>query len=133
MTHNNITACHNHSFTMISQAGTAYISGQMKQVDTKKSLLSKQYNEFNDSPFKFEHTKDTAKLNSNIIKKFDFNLNDEINSTSPNTHLSYGLEFRPTEDLVPLLQDHKLWTKTKDLMSNGSKIPLQDMDPVLKE
>ena len=97
------------------------------QVTTIDSLLNKQYEDTKPSQFIFEFTEEAAAHNSNILARNEFDLEQTLGKLAPGTHLEYGSEFRPTSDLEPLLCNHELWPRTKQLLEKGAEIPLKEM------
>ena len=57
------------------------------------------------SPIIYEFNKRAIHHNSEILKKFDYNL-DLLIDSYPSSDLSYGSEFRPVSILAPLLHYH---------------------------
>ena len=85
------------------------------------------------SPFKFKHSHAAAYHNSKILAKHNFDLPTTLHKNTIGTHLQYGSEFRPTADLQELLQDHPLWPRTKQILEQGSKMPLESMTPEIEK
>ena len=75
-------------------------------------------------PFIFEPTHDAAELNKITLKSYDNHLGKAIGD-HPGSHISYGSEFRPLSQLVPLLSCHRYWNKFSDLLTSGSRYALQ--------
>ena len=46
-------------------------------------------------------------------------------AANPNSHISYGSEFRTIEVLQPLLQKKNLWKAVSEILSKGAKYPLE--------
>lgn len=78
------------------------------------------------SPFKFKLTKEAARFNHKLLKRYNSDL-DEITRSNPFNALSYGSEFKDTEVLEDLFQFHPGWTKLKSILSNGTEFPLIDI------
>jgi len=75
-------------------------------------------------PFILECTPMAAIHNWKITSKF-WSLEDTIQAFkfSP---IHYGSELKPASILAPLLQDHKYWRRLEEMLSRGSKFPIQD-------
>ena len=94
-------------------------------------MLDTEYPSFKDTPFQFTLTKEAAVHNSAIIAAHKYDLLETFKSTTKNTQLAYGSEFRPAKDLEPILHHHQLWNRTKQLLLKGSTIPLLVSNPDL--
>ena len=73
--------------------------------------------------FVFKRCHLMSKHNAQILEKHDYLLDKEIKHQHP-SQISYGSEFRPSNDIEELLQDHPLWLKVKDILDNGIYFPL---------
>ena len=78
--------------------------------------------------FDFRMTKNAAKNNEKNSGTIQVYLTRVI-SGHPNSHISYGSEFRPWEVLSPLLHISPHWLDVKDSLSNGARFPLERLSP----
>ena len=92
--------------TISPQTDPQYITSQQRQIASITKLMSTTYPPLKPSPFQFKHTHAAASHNSKILAAHNFDLSKTLHNTTMNTHLQYGSEFRPPEDLEQLLQDH---------------------------
>ena len=72
----------------------------------------------------FNHLATAAEHNTTILSQYNFDLDKMFAATTINTSMQYGSEFRPTSDLEPLLSNHPLWQKTKQILEQGVTVPL---------
>ena len=78
-------------------------------------------------PWKFERTIEAAFSNSELITKFNGDLDTLFLSLPPSvTH--YGSEFRPVSILLDLLHDHPKWEKFESIISHGVIYPALPID-----
>ena len=89
-------------------------------VQLVRSIVKKTYPPNNAPPFIFENTKEAAISNSETLKRFNYDM-EEVLQSSHNTILHPGTEFRPTEDLEPILSHHIDWTKFESMCNVGVK------------
>ena len=77
--------------------------------------------------FKFEASQEAASHNWTLLKDNNFNLEKLLN---PANHCitNYGSEFKPTNELDPLLSHHPRWIELKDRLDNGVTFPLSPLD-----
>jgi hypothetical protein len=80
-------------------------------------------------PFIFEGTAAASHHNKTILSTYLHHLGNVIGDF-PNSSISYGSEFRPIHQLEPLLQHHPSWPKFCDLLTHGSRYPVQDRNPM---
>ena len=99
-----------------------------QQADMIHRLSLKTYPKFQDTPFIFTLSKKAAEHNSKIIAKYDYDMEKVLNATTKNTQLEYGSEFRPSSDLEPILTNHPLWPKTKDILNQGCNVAFSHQD-----
>ena len=121
-THNNTNCAH------IQQTDPESIIYMKLQAKLLAITSAKTYPSFKDTPFQFAMTKDAAKHNSQLLSKYNYNLEETLAATSIGTQLEYGSEFRPTQDLEPLLRHHPLWPKAKDILNKGCTVAIEPQD-----
>ncbi len=76
--------------------------------------------------FRFELTNDTAEHNLAVLARHDFNLEKTL-AAQKDSPLGPGREFRSPDVLHSVFCLHPLWSKTEDILTNGSKWPLDDL------
>ena len=74
--------------------------------------------------WRFERSLEAATHSSNLVKEFDYNLN-EATQHQQNTVLTYGSKFRTWQALEPLLQHHYHWLNIKHIIIKGATYPLK--------
>jgi hypothetical protein len=74
-------------------------------------------------PFLFQCTQQAAAHNWETIQKFG-SLANTIQA-SKHSPIHYGSEFKPARLLAPLLRSHKYWKRFDQMLTNGSKFPMQ--------
>jgi hypothetical protein len=79
-------------------------------------------------PFIFDCTTTACEHNQAILTAYQHNLGNVIKDF-PGSSISYGSEFRPLNQLEPLLLHHPSWPKLKDLFTHGSRYPVQHRNP----
>ena len=81
--------------------------------------------------FLFEMSREAAEKNFCILTKYGKDLSRalEAQKTSP---LGCGSEFRPTNVLEGVFSKHPNWKRMENLLNNGSKWPMEDLDKELK-
>ena len=92
-------------------------------MDMIKSIVNKVLPDPKGTPFKFELTKEAAAHNASILKHYNHDMTRVI-ADHPNSHISYGSEFRPTEVLYPLLHKSPFWEDVSTSLDRGAKYPL---------
>ena len=70
------------------------------------------------SPFLHEYTVDAAEHNAELLKSFDYDL-EQVIDAHPGTTSSYGSELRPIEQLQPLLRHHPYWNFFEENHTQG--------------
>jgi len=85
-----------------------------------KKIMEDNPKPLSPSPFKYELSNEAAVHNSNILRKYNYDLTRVI-AAHPNTELSYGSEFRSPESLQPILQSHRHWNYIKSSLTHGVK------------
>jgi hypothetical protein len=91
-----------------------------------KSLHSLPSPTLNPPKFIFQLTREAAAYNANILALSNFNLDKIIREQHP-SQISYGSEFRPSEQLQELLGNHPLWQSLKIVLDNGATFPLEEI------
>ena len=76
--------------------------------------------------FKFHNTRDTAKYNTKILKRYKYDLVKAFKKEQ-GTMLEPGSEFRTHTSLEPLLSNHKNWRKMQQIISKGITYTLEDL------
>jgi len=76
--------------------------------------------------FHFELTNDAAEHNLAVLARHDFDLEKTL-AAQKDSPLGPGQEFRPPDVLRSVFCLHPLWLKTEDILTNGSKWPLEDL------
>ena len=93
----NIQMTHNHT---IVPADTSAFETQATNI---RKLSIKTYPAFQPTPFNFTLSKEAAANNSTIIENSGIDLSISLADIHQNTQLAYGSEFRPVNDLEPIL------------------------------
>ena len=76
--------------------------------------------------FRFKLTNDTAEHNLAVLAQHDFDLEKTL-AAQKDSPLGPGQEFRPPDVLRSVFCLHPLWLKMEDILTNGSKWPLEDL------
>jgi hypothetical protein len=74
--------------------------------------------------FNFKMNSEAAEKIFMVLKSFDLNIGRAIKAQAKST-VGYGLEFRKGGILFPLLQNHPIWPRMKDLLKFGSRWPTE--------
>jgi hypothetical protein len=77
--------------------------------------------------FIFKLTEEAAEKNFLILKNYNFDLEKAIRAQQ-SSPLGYGSEFRSPEMLRKIFKHHLLWARMKDLLTDGSKWPLSELN-----
>ena len=102
--------------------------GKSRLIRLIQSIVSKTYPPNNPPLFIFENTTEAATKNSKILQAFDYDM-DQVLKASENTILHPGTEFRPIQDLRPLISHHIDWKKFESICTMGAKYSLKpDLD-----
>ena len=88
-----------------------------------KKIISYQPPPPTSTPFKFEMTAEAANHNATILESHNYDLTRTI-AAYPNSHISYGSEFRTSTVLHPLLSKSPLWPAISSILNKGAKYPL---------
>ena len=67
---------------------------------------------------------EAAIQNAAILQSHNFDMTRAL-AANPNSHISYGSEFKTVEFLEPLLHKSPLWKAVSDILSKGAKYPLE--------
>ena len=76
------------------------------------------------TPFKLEMTKEAASHNASTMSKYNNDITRVI-AAYPNSHISYGSEFRSPDTLQHLLKDSPFWSEVNNSLRKGAKYPLE--------
>ncbi len=80
------------------------------------------------SLFAFDFSLEAANKNFILIKhNFGGDLQKALLAQSDSL-LGYGLEFKPIKMLEPIFKNHPSWSRMKQVLTNGSKWPLQPLN-----
>jgi hypothetical protein len=94
------------------------------------TVIVKLTSEFPEPPlFKFEMNGAAAESNFLVLRKFNFDLEKAL-AAQARLLMGYGSEFRKGELLLPLLKNHPLWNRMKEMLAHGSQWPTE---PITKE
>ena len=69
--------------------------------------------------FQFKMSSKAAEKNFLILMRFNFDLKEAIEAQAKSP-MGYGSELRKLEILLPLLKNHPLWPRMKEILINGS-------------
>ena len=69
-------------------------------------------------------TKEAAIHNASIMSKYNNDITRVI-AAYPNSHISYGSEFRNPDILQHLLKDSPFWPEVNNSLRKGAKYPLE--------
>jgi len=92
-----------------------------------KEILNQKKRDIHAPTICFEFSKEAARKNWDTIKNYGGL--DSLIRNSPFSPLTYGSEFKESWILAPLLHDHHLWPRFKNILDNGSIFPLVDPPP----
>ena len=76
--------------------------------------------------FKFEMNGAAAESNFLVLRKFNFDLEKAL-KVQVGSPVGYGSEFQKGELLLPLLKNHPLWNRMKEMLAHGSKWPTKSI------
>jgi hypothetical protein len=96
-------------------------------IKTIKEILDQTETKIAAPPIIFECSLRAASVNWENIRSAGGL--DNLIRNSPFSPISYGSEFRESWRLAPLLHDHPLWPRFKNILDNGSVFPLMDPPP----
>ena len=80
------------------------------------------------SPFQHQTSFEAAKFNSELIERFDFDL-QKLFDAHPGTTISPGSEFRPVSSIARLLCHHPFWDRIQDTLRNGASYDFKPLPP----
>ena len=92
-------------------------------MDIIRSIVATTLTDPKGTPFKFDLSKIAATHNAKILQRYDYDMTRVI-ADHPNSHISYGSEFRPTKVLHPLLHKSPFWEEVSTSLDKGAKYPL---------
>lgn len=92
-------------------------------------MITKPPTPLNPPLFIFKRCPIAALHNAKVVKEHNYHLDDIIRKQHP-SQFSYGSEFRSSDNLENLLEDHPLWYKLKEILDNGASFPLQPMNEI---
>ena len=96
-----------------------------KLVTIVRRICKRTYPPNNMPIFKFENSREAAEFNTNILSRYHWDLQKAINAKT-NTILHPGSEFRPIDDLEPLLHCHIDFHKFVDICLEGARYGFKD-------
>jgi hypothetical protein len=96
-----------------------------------KGILNTKDREIHKPMLEFEFSISAARKNWKVLE--EFGSLDNMIRTSPFSPLSYGYEFKNSDILAPLLHEHRLWPRFKEILDNGSTFPLADIPEELRK
>jgi hypothetical protein len=76
--------------------------------------------------FRFELTEDAMQHNLAVLEKYEFDLGQALEAQR-DSPLGPGREFRPTDVLSTIFSHHPLWNRMEEILTRGSKWPLDDI------
>jgi hypothetical protein len=79
--------------------------------------------------FKFEMNGAAAESNFLVLQKFNFNLEKAL-AAQARSPMRYGSKFRKGELLLPLLKNHPIWNRMKEMLAHGLQWPTE---PITEE
>jgi hypothetical protein len=79
--------------------------------------------------FQFSMSHAEAANNLSFLYQHDFHMNI-ASAAQPISPVSFGSEFRPSCMLEPVFEHHTLWSKVKNILSEGALFPLNPIDKV---
>jgi hypothetical protein len=74
----------------------------------------------------FKISSEAAEKKFLILRRFNFDPKEAI-ETQAKSLMGYGSEFRKWEILFPLLKNHSLWPRMKEILINGSRWPTEQI------
>jgi len=90
------------------------------------SIFKQESHNLNPPGFIFRKCPFAAAHNATVLEAFDLDLDRFIRHHHP-SQISFGSEFKPTSSIEPLLGDHPLWPRLKEILLNGATFPLLEM------
>lgn len=95
-------------------------------IEIIKRIIASPKIEMKKPSFIFEMNQEAAQHNWKILEESDLDLGKALENQR-GTQLDPGSEFRPTEILEPLLENHPLWPRLNDQLKHGADFPLDDL------
>ena len=80
------------------------------------------------SPFDHATSMDSARTNSELIAKFNYDLQDLFDAY-PKSTISPGSEFRAIEDIKKLLGEHPFWDRIDEILTKGARYTFKTIPP----
>ena len=96
------------------------------QLDTIVAISQRKVPTPKPSPFAHAANADAANQNSQLIAKFDFDL-QSLFDAFPNSTISPGSEFRQIEDIEKLLGTHPFWPKIQEILTKGASYTFKNL------
>jgi hypothetical protein len=117
-----------------STEGTAYSKVSESETFVSSIQVLQWYKRKPATPslFIFENSTVAAAHNASILAQFNYNIDQAIRAR-PNSQTMYGYEFKPSEILAPLLSNHPLWSKLKEVLDSGATFPLNPISTTDRE
>ena len=94
-------------------------------VQTIKEVVGTVEEDLNQSQFEFQDTLEAAQLNSEVLKKYEYNFEKAVAGEN-NSILTPGTEFRKVENIEKIWKHRENWEKIKSILINGCTYPLQN-------
>ena len=96
-------------------------------MDIIKYIIALPPTKMRQPEFRFEMTNAAADFNWKILEKYNKCLSSAIEAQN-NTQMTYGSEFKSTDDLELIFKNHPLWISMKDQLKNGCDYPLTEIN-----
>ena len=94
-------------------------------VQTIKEVVGTVEEDLNQGQFEFQDTLEAAQLNSEVLKKYEYNFEKAVAGEN-NSILTPGTEFRKVENIEKIWKHRENWEKIKSILINGCTYPLQN-------
>ena len=95
-------------------------------VHTISNIIRQSDRNINPHKFQFTNTRDAAKFNTRILKRYKYDLVAAMKNEK-GTMLEPGSEFRLVKTLEPLLKHHNNWQKFKKIITEGVDYNLEHL------
>jgi hypothetical protein len=95
-------------------------------IELIKLLHSTPSPDLNPPKFIFNFTEEAAEFNARILASAHYDLDKIIRAQHP-SQISYGAEFRLSDQLEELLAHHPFWPRLKEILDNGATFPLDEI------
>ena len=109
-----------HIFTRKISRPTLLPPKVVHSVDTMASICSRIVPTPKPSPFIHSTSLESATANSELIAKFQYDL-QVLFDAYPKSTISPGSEFRAVEDIKKLLGEHPFWDKIDEILTKGAR------------